>query len=1146
MHGRVLPALRRPLLGLLLVGGLGVWLGDLRPAAREPAGGGLVVEAVEPGGAAATAGLQPGDVLLRWRRADASAPLSTPLLSAFDLRAVEIAEAPRGEVILEGRRNGAPLSLALPAGLWLLHVRPRLPESVRIPYLEGRHLMETDSVPRGAARWGEALALLESTRRPSETAWLLGRLGDARAAAHAWAPAEEAYRRAVESAEAADDPRAASQLEERWGEHLENQGRFDEALESHRRAFARWEHRPGAAARLTAAYHLNSLGVAHQRHGDLAAAERCHRRALEIRSEWAPHSLATANSYNNLGILAGLQGNYPAAERSFRGALDLYLELAPDSRLAASTLNNLAVLASKTGDLAGAEDRIQQAIEIWKRYAPDGPELAASWANLGQLAQRRGHLVAAEQHLLQALDIQQRRMPGSVELGVTLGDLAALALDRRDLDGAEDYGRRALEILERTSPDSHYLATLLDRLGVLARERGDLKAAEAHHLRSLEIRRRRAPEGLGTTESLEHLARLDLDRGDGTAAADHLRQALALERRLAPTADTTGTTLCLLGEASAMTGDSDAAAEHFQEALALLESQTADSAQASRCLHRYARFLRRTGDPDAAARSFTRAIDALEAQTVHLGGTFETRSGFTAEHTGLYRDYLDLLVDEGRREEAFRVLERSRARSFLDLLATRDLIFERDVPAELGREKRSADAEYGQILAALAEMGAEELDPQTGEARRRELEAKLDEARRRRRATAARIRAAAPRLAALRHPDPPSLDDVRKILGGDTLLLSYSVGPERSHLFALGPMSPTADDPEDSELEVLVLPWSENELAREVARFRRLLRPGRSVAAARAAGEPLTARLLRPVAERLARARRVVVIPDGPLHNLPFSALPEPISGDKSPAPPRWLVEGRAVSVVASVTVLEQLRSRPRRDRTAPLSLVAFGDPAYPRSSEARAREPVLRSVLGRGLRLDPLPSTRDEVESLRRLFPNRSRVYLGPEATEERVKTLDREEDLVHFACHGLLDQRFPLESALALTVPRQPGTDRDNGLLQAWEIFEQVRLDAELVSLSACDTGLGKELAGEGMLGLTRAFQYAGARSVLASLWAVGDRSTTLLMQRFYFHLKEGLRRDEALRRAQLDLLDGTAGNGAYRHPFHWAAFELFGDPS
>src|SRR5262249_53842020 len=199
------------------------------------------------------------------------------------------------------------------------------------------------------------------------------------------------------------------------------------------------------------------------------------------------------------------------------------------------------------------------------------------------------------------------------------------------------------------------------------------------------------------------------------------------------------------------------------------------------------------------------------------------------------------------------------------------------------------------------------------------------------------------------------------------------------------------------------------------------------------------------------------------------------------------------------------------------LQLVAFGDPIYPPLSLDRA-DPEVRAALRHGLSLAPLPSSREEAAGVAALFP-RGRAYLSGEATEERAKAVGREVRLLHFACHGLIDERFPLNSALALTVPERPAAGQDNGLLQAWEIFESVRLDADLVTLSACDTALGREMGGEGLIGLTRAFQYAGARSVLATLWSVADVSTADFMKRFYGYLRQGRTKDEALRAAQLD---------------------------
>lgn len=145
------------------------------------------------------------------------------------------------------------------------------------------------------------------------------------------------------------------------------------------------------------------------------------------------------------------------------------------------------------------------------------------------------------------------------------------------------------------------------------------------------------------------------------------------------------------------------------------------------------------------------------------------------------------------------------------------------------------------------------------------------------------------------------------------------------------------------------------------------------------------------------------------------------------------------------------------------------------------SRDAIVSSMVKRGFDLDPFPGTREEVASITALFNMREDFYLGEEATEERTKSMSKRIPFIHFACHGLLDERFPLNSGLVLTIPEEPREGQDNGILQAWEIFGQVRIDAELVALSACETGRGQEMGGEGLVGLARVFQYAGARSGL-----------------------------------------------------------------
>jgi CHAT domain-containing protein len=169
--------------------------------------------------------------------------------------------------------------------------------------------------------------------------------------------------------------------------------------------------------------------------------------------------------------------------------------------------------------------------------------------------------------------------------------------------------------------------------------------------------------------------------------------------------------------------------------------------------------------------------------------------------------------------------------------------------------------------------------------------------------------------------------------------------------------------------------------------------------------------------------------------------------------------------------------------------------------------------------------------------------VFAGTLATKARALGIGPGTRVLHFATHALVDRRFPLDSGLALASNGGDASGEVRGLLQAWEVLESMKLDADLVTLSGCETGLGAEGSGEGLVGLVRAFQIAGAHSVVASLWNVSDRGARDLMVRFYESLARGMPKDEALARAQRFLIAGEAG-AAFAHPWHWAAFEVFGD--
>ena len=375
----------------------------------------------------------------------------------------------------------------------------------------------------------------------------------------------------------------------------------------------------------------------------------------------------------------------------------------------------------------------------------------------------------------------------------------------------------------------------------------------------------------------------------------------------------------------------------------------------------------------------------------------------------------------------------------------------------------------------------------------------------RRRRLEIEIRRSAPEYGEILYPRPASLAGIQGVLRPDELLLEYFVGKEQAWLWIL--------DRERARLHPLGSP---SRIERLVGEFvDQVSRPGGDLGGRNPdieAAERLAAAVLPAIP--LPVAKRLVIAPDGPLHHVPFEALR--IGG-------RFLVQDHEVVVVPSATALRLMRERVRP--TAAGGFLGVGDPLARPGDTHSPR----------------LPFARREVEGIAGLFPEESsRVLIGASATESMLRSLDLERfRYVHFATHGWLDAENPRHSGLKLTAAEGEGSD---DLLSLDEILG-LRLGSEVVVLSACRSGLGELLVGEGLVGLTRAFLYAGSRTVVVSLWNVGDRSTADFMLAVY----EGLRRGEgisaALRQAKLRFL--ASDRPDRRRILRWAPFVLVGEP-
>jgi CHAT domain-containing protein/Tfp pilus assembly protein PilF len=821
---------------------------------------------------------------------------------------------------------------------------------------------------------------------------------------------------------------------------------------------------------------LTVLGILAVHRRDLEAAQSYFQHALAMREKLVPDSLKVAVTLNSLGTVAADLGDLEAAQDYFHRGLVIREKLTPGSLLVALSLSDLGNVSRDLGDMEAAQDFYQRGLVIRKKLAPESLEVALSLSNLGNVALDLGDLVAAQNYFQHGLTIREKVAPGSLPVALSFNNLGLVCLKRSDLVGAQSYFKRALAIQEKLAPDSLALSASLSNLGIIAAQNSDLVSAQNYFQRTLEIKKRRSSDPLDIAVTFDNLGTIASERGDLAGAQGYFQQALAIKAKRDPDSLDAALSLANLGHVLVFQ-------KHSQEALPLL----------------------------------LRAVDIVEKHRGHIASP-DARALLLDQHIEQYDFLIDAYLDLNDITNAFVTLERKRARALTDQIAERSIDFSTDAPTELLAKQRTLDNQR-----RIAYHQRTRLDPDRDQTALAANDTLLASLAAQQRELTALLRKQSPHYAALVYPQPLDLKQVQQTLDPGTLLLEFVTSKDQTLLFAVTRTS----------LDLYQEPIQETDLQKQVARLREMLSQAGSLADYRPLARQLYDTLLRPAQTRIQEAKRLLLCPDGPLQVMPFCALIETLAPG-SAQHERFLVEAKPLHTVVGMNVYKQLKQQPAS--TSPENLLALGNPAYPQQSADAT--PMPASFVTLGHQLTPLPRTADQVKAIAALFAPHALVHLGKEATRATVLSEGGKARILHFACHGLLDDRDPLASALALT----PEGTSDDGLLRAYDILTKLHLHADLVVLSGCETGLGVQTKNEGIVGLTRAFEYAGARSVAVSLWELADTSSTALMEAFYRGLKAGKSKDEALRQAQLTLLHGK--NADWREPFHWAAFQLVGD--
>jgi CHAT domain-containing protein/tetratricopeptide (TPR) repeat protein len=945
--------------------------------------------------------------------------------------------------------------------------------------------------------------------------------------------------------------------------------------------------------------------------------------------QFGPDDPKVATALNNLARVYRAQGRYAEAEPLYRRALAKYEKaLGPDHPYIAAALNNLAVLYYTQGHYAEAEPLLQRALAIAeKALGPENPTVGAALDSLAQVYRAEDRYTEAEPLYKRALAIAEKSLgPDHADVGTRLNNLAGLYYVQGRYAEAEPLLQRALAIGEKTlGPEHLEFGARLNNLGELYQAQGRYTEAEPPYKRALAIAEKSlGPDHPVVAMRLNNLAALYKNQGRYTEAEPLYKHALAIgEKALGPEHPEVGTSLNNLAELYQAQGRYAEAEPLLQRALAIDEKALGpEHVDFARDLNNLAGLYFTQSDWARAADYWRRSTTVIigRTQRERLGEALTgKRKSEAAQRDFVFRNFVRAVYrfalqqrDETHlAHETFQAAQwaqSSEAAGSLAQMAARGIRNDPNL-AVLVRERQDLVAEWQRgdqtRIAAVARTPD-----------KRNLQAEAENVSRLA-AIDARIAiidkelaAGFPDYAALTNPAPLSVEDVQAQLATDEVLVLFLDTPE---------VKPTREETFIWVVTKTDVRWVSSELGtpaltREVTALRcgldyqswrdvhcpDLLKFAYTQADHDAFGKPLPFDLARAhdlykglfgQVEDLIKDKRLLIVPSGPLTQLPFQvliterpkiALPSSVADYRQAA---WLARKHAITVLPAVSSLKALRELAKTSRASE-PYIGIGNPLVEGEPE-KFKEDGPAAKLAREKRCDqtlrlrvasllglrggtramasssggidvadlrhwaPLPETADELCDVARDLhvDPKTHLYLGATATETKIKQLSEDGALakykiVHFATHGAVAGQVSRtsEPGLLLTPPDK-ATEVDDGYLSASEIAA-LKLDADWVILSACNTAAGGAQGAEALSGLARAFFYAGARSLLVSHWEVSSDSTVKLITKAVAELKANpkIGRAEALRRSMLSMI--STGKAYEAHPAFWAPFVLVGE--
>ncbi|MEG4814163.1 CHAT domain-containing protein [Microcoleus sp. K5-D4] len=831
-------------------------------------------------------------------------------------------------------------------------------------------------------------------------------------------------------------------------------------------------------------------------------------------------------------------------------ALEYYNQSLPLSRAVgyraqeALTLNNIGAVYSGLGEQQKALEYYNQSLPL-SRAIGDRSQESITLNNIGNLYSVLGEQQKALEYYSQSLPVF-RAVGARSQEAATLTNIGNLYSVLGEKQKALEYYSQSLP-LSRAVGDRGGEAATLNNIGEVYSELGEKLKALEYYSQSLPLFRAVGHRS-GEATTLNNIGLVYSDLGEKQKALEYYSQSLPLSQAIGHRSGE-ATTLSNIGSVYSALGEKQKALEYYSQSLPLVRAVGDRSGEAV-TLYNMAYDKRDQNNLSEALNDIESSLKIIENLRTKIASP-ELRSSYFATVQDYYEFYIDLLMQlhktnpkSGYDTKALEASERSRARSLLELLFESNANIREGISPDLLQQEKRVQ----QQLDAIEKQRIEAVSTPNPNANKI---AEIDKQRlallEQYQQIQTQIRSASPRYAALTQPQPLTLPEIQKqILDENTILLQYSLGTNRSYLWVVTSTGLTSYElPKRAHIETAARKFQDavtSRIQRDIPQ---------QVAEASA---NLGKLILQPAAAKLGN-KRLLIVPDGVLHYTPFLALTlDQTRGQNTNVP---LIVSHEIITLPSASSLAILRKNYGNRKPPGQTLAILADPVFSPDDE-RVKGQLTQATtekleannlgLNRSLRAsnrqwppERLPFTRKEAQTISSLFPSASSSQIL-DFNASRTTATDgslANYQIVHFATHGLANSKNPELSGILMSMIDDKG-NFVNGFLRLTDIFN-LKLAANLVVLSACQTGMGQNVKGEGMVGLTRGFMYAGAQRVAVSLWSVDDEGTAVLMQKFYQKMvQQKLAPAAALRAAQMEMMQQEK----WKSPYYWAAFTLQGE--